>query len=150
MRQRAFTLVELLIAVAVILVVAAMSIAVFSNYRKSALLAEAKNKTLAEINLARSKTLGSEENSNYGIHFEENRIVLFKGSTYSSLDPDNKETPIPPGIRISLISLVPATSDVVFERLTGKAVSSGTITLEVIGDLPRSATIIIYSSGALE
>ena len=143
-----FTLLELLIAVGIIFILAAMGVAALSNYRTSAVIGEGREKILTELAGARAKTLGSEANAAYGIHFEETRVVMFKGNAYLAGDPENKETKLPPGVAITNIALGGG-AEVVFERLTGKALQAGTITLAATG-ASGGATITIYSSGIFE
>lgn len=148
MRVSGFTLLESLLAIGIIFILAAMGVAALSNYRKSAVIGEAREKILTELARARAKTLGSEANASYGIHFEETRVLMFKGALYSASDPENKETKLPPGVTIRTIALGGG-SEVVFERLTGKALAAGTITLTAAG-ASQDITITIYSSGAFE
>lgn len=147
--MRGFTLFEILIALAIVLLLAALAVAAFSSFRQNSLLKEARAKILSELSLARTQTLGAEGKSSWGVHFEETRLVRFKGSSYSAADPSNQEILLPLGAKISLISLGGA-QDVVFERLTGRTVSSGTIRLELNSNALASTTITIYASGIAE
>ena len=110
---------------------------------------EARAKVLSELSLARIQTLGAEGKSSWGVHFEETRLVRFKGSSYSASDPSNLEILLPAGAKIGLISLGGA-SEVIFERLTGRAASIGTIRIELTSDALASTTITIYASGLAE
>ena len=147
--MRGFTLFEILIALAIVLLLAVLAVAAFSDFRQNSLLKEARAKVLSELSLARTQTLGAEGKSSWGVHFEETRLVRFKGSSYSAVDPSNLEILLPVGARIGLISLGGA-SEVVFERLTGRTASVGTIRLELTSDALASTTITIYASGLAE
>lgn len=146
--REGFTLLEFLITVSIIFILALMGIAALSNYRKSAAIGEGREKILTALASARAKTLGSEANASYGIHFEETRVVMFRGGPYLPSDPENKETILPPGVTIRAVALGGG-ADVVFERLTGKALAAGTVMLTAAG-APQDITITIYSSGAFE
>ncbi|HBT81814.1 hypothetical protein A3B26_01625 [Candidatus Giovannonibacteria bacterium RIFCSPLOWO2_01_FULL_48_47] len=147
--MRGFTLLEILFALGIILVITALAVAAFSSFRQNSLLKEARAKVLSELSLARIQTLGAEGKSSWGVHFEETRLVRFKGSSYSASDPSNLEILLPAGAKIGLISLGGA-SEVIFERLTGRAASIGTIRIELTSDALASTTITIYASGLAE
>ncbi len=147
--MRGFTLLEILMVLAVVLVLATIATYALSNFKKNSLLTDAKTRALAELNLARSQTLGSESNSVYGVHFESSKIVRFKGAVYSSSDPLNQVFDLPAGATISSISLG-GPVDVTFERLTGRASASGVITVALLSDAAASATVTIHSSGIAE
>ncbi len=148
-KRAGFTLLEILVVLAVLFILASIVTFAISNFRKEALLTEAKTKALAELNLARSQTLGSDGNTVYGIHFEETKLVRFKGSTYSSSDPSNSDLILPPGVKASSISLG-GSEEVVFERLTGRALATGTVSFILTSDSSRLRTITIYASGIAE
>jgi len=144
-----FTFLELLIVFAVLFILATIVVYAASNFKKQALLTEAKTKALAELNLARSQTLGSEAKNNYGLHFESGKIVRFRGQSYSASDPLNEEILLPPGVLINAVSLG-GPVDIIFERLTGRASAAGTVTFQLASDDSKTAVITIYSSGAAE
>lgn len=144
-----FTLIELLISIAVIAVVAVLVVSGFSSFRESAQLSEAQSGILGVLRDARSKTLSSEKNTQYGVHFETSRAVLFSGSSYNAGSASNEPYILPPNTRISLINLG-GPIDVVFARLSGSASVSGIITIESISNTSKTKTIAILSSGAVE
>lgn len=147
--MRGFTLLEILIALAIVLLLAALAVAAFSSFRQNSLLKEARAKILSELSLARTQTLGAEGKSSWGVHFEETRLVRFKGSSYSTSDPSNQEILLPAGTKISSISLG-GSSEVIFQRLDGRTGNNGTLILQLVSDPAASTTIIIYASGLAE
>src|SRR3989344_1699955 len=78
-----FTLIELIIAVAIISVVGAISIPSFISLIKTPQLNNTSEEIMGTLRLAQNKTLSSEGNSQYGIYFNAgispNQYVLFKG-----------------------------------------------------------------------
>src|SRR3989344_2081389 len=116
-----------------------------SNFRRHALLSEVKNHALSELNLAKSQTLGSEGNAQYGVHFETLKIVRFKGAAYSASGPGNAIYELPTGVEISSVALG-GPAEVIFERLTGRASAAGTVTVSLLSDANASSTITIFSS----
>jgi len=144
------TLLEILVTLGILFVLATIGVGAVSNFRKHSLLDEARARVLAESNFARSQTLGSEENSAWGVHFEASRIVRFKGEVFLSADPSNREVLLPSGTKISSISLLGGSSDVVFERLTGRVANFGTITIELTSDSSQQVVITVHASGGTE
>ena len=144
-----FTLLEFLIAIGILVILASIVTYAISSFKKEALLKDAKAKILNELNLARSKTLASDENSLWGVHFEPTKIVRFKGPSYSLTSPSNTEILFLPEVRIASI-LLGGPVDLTFVRLTGRASVSGTVVVELVSDTSRIATITIYSSGIAE
>lgn len=147
--QIGFTLIELIISITIISIVVVLITSGFNSFRESSHLTEAHSAILGTLRDARSRTLSGEKNTQYGVHFETNRIVLFAGSSYDSGFSSNEVYNLPSLARISSINLGGAT-DVIFVRLTGSAPASGTITLQSIPNNSKIKTITIFSSGNTE
>ncbi|OGF69419.1 hypothetical protein A3H65_04225 [Candidatus Giovannonibacteria bacterium RIFCSPLOWO2_02_FULL_45_14] len=147
--NKGLTLLEILVAMAIILVLGTFAVLAFSNYSKNSLLGAARARVISEINYARSETLASENKSSWGVHFGSSQIVRFKGSSYSSSDPSNISINLPEGTTISSINLG-GSSEVIFERLTGRTVNTGSIKIELTSNSMSSTTINIYASGLAE
>lgn len=143
------TLLESLIGIAIVVVLITLIWSGFSSFRESAQLNEAHSVILGMLREARSRTLSSEKNTQYGVHFEPTQIVLFGGSSYNSGSASNEPYAFPPLARISSINLG-GPMDVVFARLIGNASVSGTITIESVSNISKTKTITILSSGNIE
>lgn len=146
---RAFSLIELLIAAAIFVLLGAIGLASLNLIKKERLLSSSADRVLDVLRLAQNKTLASEGASSYGVRFETHKFIFFAGNAFSSSSPDNQEFPIIEGILIGEINLGGG-SDVVFERLSGNASSSGSIVLEVDGDASKNKTIYIEPSGTMD
>jgi len=146
---KGFTLLEILISIAVISIVSVLVVSGFSSFRESAQLNEAQSQILGIFRDARNRTLSSEKNTQYGVHFETSRVVLFSGSSYNSDLPSNEPYLFPFLTRISSISLG-GPVDIVFARLTGATSASGTVTIESISNTAKTKIITILSSGIAE
>lgn len=147
--MKGFSLLEILISIAVISVVSVLVVSGFSSFRESAQLNEAQSQILGNLRDARNRTLSSQKNTQYGVHFEASRIVLFSGSSYSAGSSLNEPHLFPPITRISSISFG-GPIDIVFARLTGAASASGTVTIESISNTSKTKIITILSSGIAE
>lgn len=120
---------------------------VFLGFRAQRLLGGSASKIVSMFAQARSRTVGSEGLSQFGMHIENTKAVLFKGSSYSEGAPDNEEFVLNKALEISAINLEGGASDVVFEKISGKASASGSITLSSRNDVSSAKTIIIEKTG---
>lgn len=144
-----FTFIEVLIIIAVIGI---LSVSVFSVYREfnnSRSLEVSVQNVASLLKEARSLTLSSKDDSVYGVHLEEDRAVLFKGTTYSTSSADNVEY-IVSGLVTATSTLTGGGNDVVFERLTGETTTFGTTTLWLTSDASSTKNIIIKETGIIE
>jgi len=148
--RKGFTLLEVMIVVAIIMIIAFLSIPAFSRLRSAALLDQAHADSLSALSEARSLTLSSKGGTNYGVHFETTKVVRFTGTTYATTSASNVAYQFDPRVRIRQISLSAAGPDLYFKRLTGEASKTGTVVLEVVADSSRRATTTISASGIIE
>lgn len=146
--MESFTLIEVLIVIAVIFILSFIVFSSYFSFRSQTEVNSGAQEVLNVLRLAQSKTLASEAASNYGVHFEQEKIVLFKGIIYSAVDPNNKvydfsqvEAPL------SDISLNGGGNEVVFERITGYTANYGTVKIQSKRDSNKFLFIKIESSG---
>lgn len=145
--MHAFSLIELIISIAIVAVISVAGIVSFSNTNREEALQLETGKVLSLLEKARAETLSGKSGIAYGVHFEESRAVLFSGSVYSSTDPRNTAQTLHPEIRISSISLAGGGSNVLFSRLSGATAQSGTVRLSARSNANASSTITIASTG---
>ncbi|HEY4515004.1 MAG TPA: hypothetical protein VJJ22_02490 [Candidatus Paceibacterota bacterium] len=140
-------MIELVFAVLILVLLSTAVLSVL-KYRDRAFVERFSQETMSQLNLARTRTLASDQDSVYGVHFEEYKTVLFKGSTYSPTAPTNEVSKIGPMVHISSISLKSG-SDVVFSRLTGEVANYGSVTLEATNKGSKQQIINITPSGLI-
>ena len=99
------------------------------------------------INEARVKTVSSEDYSRFGVRFEANRAVFFKGDVFAEPNPSNIETLLSPLVEISDISLNGGGVDIVFQKLTGKTGNYGSLRVRLKSDNNKYKTISVKSTG---
>lgn len=126
--QNGFTLFEITIVVAVLVILGSIIFVSFARFRERSQLDTTVREILAALRLAQSKTLASEGNYTYGVHFQSDRIVLFRGTSYDSATTTNETTRITTSVSIST-ALTGGGADIIFDRITGATAESGTITL---------------------
>ena len=144
-----FTLIEVLVVIAISTILTAVSIAGLREFSNKSGHKTAAHTVLGALEEAHARTLSSEGDIAYGVHFETNMVVVFEGTSYTAGDPDNDEHPLPSRTSITNIS-IGGGSEIYFERLSGDASPSGTITVALTSNPATSKTITIYSSGLSE
>src|SRR3989344_8298077 len=135
------TLMELLVAIGILLVLFALSIRTFQGVNSGKALDTEAERIVTQLNEARSLTLSSKYASQYGVHFASSSITLFQGAIYNAASATNTTELLNSLVRISQIDLTEGGSDVVFQRLTGVAMQSGSLTLSLQSDASASKTI---------
>lgn len=142
-----FTLIEIIIAIFIMVFLFSASILYYFATNESTKLSTATQDIISNIKLAKNRTVASLASSSYGLHFENSQYVMFRGVSYSVSDPNNIFYAVPAGIEIANISLEGGGVNVMFNRITGRVVSNGSIDVRVISDTSKSKTITIPVSG---
>lgn len=145
--MKGFTILETVISLAIFLILAVIIIFSFSPFRNNQELTNSVQETINLLNLARSKTLSSENSFQYGVHFESSQIILFRGESFSESSPDNIVVALSSLTEISAINLNGGGNNLVFQRLTGKTNNYGTITLRIKSDISKIKIIDVKNTG---
>lgn len=147
--QRGITLLEVLVVISIIGIILAIALPQFSKIRNTQILKGAGEEIVAMLSKARSQTLSSLNSSEYGVHFEVNRIILYKGTSYESTDAENSTIDITSPVTISNISLSNGATDVYFNRLNGMPSQTGYIVISISSDESLTKTISISATGSI-
>src|SRR3990172_3802105 len=89
MKYKGFTVLEILVAISIITLVVTIITISFSKLNSAQALYKSADLVASVLDEARSLTLSSKGDSQYGIYFEDSQATLFKGAIYSPADPDN-------------------------------------------------------------
>lgn len=143
------TLIEILVILSIFLIITFITIISFSKIRDSEALDKSVLQIVSVMEDARSLTLGSSDDSVYGVYIETTQVTLFKGASYSAGDPNNKIFVLNKGVNISNIVLSDGGSSVVFSRLTGKSNQTGTTTITSLADQNKQKFIFIQKTGLI-
>jgi len=141
------TFFELLIVVGILAILTVMAFPAFQLFRGESDLNEATEESINSLRLAQNKTLASEGASNYGVHFESDKFVLFKGVNYDHLAPDNDVHNLRKPLEIYEINLAGGGSEIVFDRVLGTTAQFGSVSLRLKADISKTRTIYIENSG---
>ena len=146
--RQGFTLVEVVVVAAIGAILTAILISSLPKLNASQALNGDALLVASIIRQARSQTLASKDASAYGVHFENTRVVLFKGLSYSANDSLNISSSLHSLIIISNVALTGG-SDVVFQRLTGETAESGSVTLALVDNPTITKVISISGMGVV-
>jgi len=149
-KNSGFTLIELLVVISLFLIIAVLTITSFHFFEVKSVLDRTTKEIISTLELARNRTLASEEDSRWGVYFEQDKLILFKGAIY---DPEsiNKEiNDISKRLEIYNIDLFDNSNEVVFTRLLGETNNFGKIGIRIKNSNPeQNKTIHIENSGSI-
>lgn len=142
-----FSAIELLIVIGLLGLFASIVSVSFSGFQNSSVLMVETENMVSFLSKARTDTLSSKNDTVYGVHFEIDRAILFDGSSYVPLDPDNVTVELNPKVIVTNILLNGGGSDIVFKRLNGTTDAYGTISIALATATTTERTITIYATG---
>lgn len=146
--SRGFTLIEVLIAVAIMAILGLIALSAYNTLTKQVDLDSTSQSIISTLQLARSQTLASEGDTRYGVHFDSGQYVLFAGDTYTAGDPANKVYPLSSS-EIYLVNLNGGGNEVIFDRIRGTTSQDGSISLRLTETPSRTITIAVDTQGGV-
>lgn len=143
--NKGISVVELLIVFAVLAVIFLIMLPQFSKIREQQVVKSAVGDILSSLNKARSQTLSSLNSSEYGVHFQSDRVIIFRGAVFSAGDANNETiniiTPASiTNVTLNLVSAIPG--EIYFNRLSGSPSKTGAVTIST----PNYSKIITISA----
>ncbi len=142
MKPRAFTLIEMLLSIAVIAILAAIMTPVFLSFQTRNDIDVASMAVTRSVYRAQQLARSGEGDSTWGVNLSSGAVTIFKGTTYAGRDVNYDEIfSIPNNITLT------GTSSVVFSKMYGLPSASSTITLTSVNNETR--IVNINAKGAL-
>lgn len=148
--KKGFSLLELIIVVGIMAILGAITIFSLISMNNAELVSRDVFQVRSLLDRARSQTLSAKDDSQYGVHFTQTSVTLFKGSAYSPSDPENYVFNLDDRVLISSFVFSGQGNDVVFYRLTGETSVSGTVTFILKKDPSKTKTITISKTGIIQ
>ena len=151
--QKGFSIIELLIVLAILMILLAISIPNITSLVKNPQVKNTSEEVVNILKLAQNKTLSSDGNSQYGVYFEitasPHQYILFKGSSFATRDTAyDKIYSVPTVIEFSTINLGGG-NEIVFNRVTGTTQNTGNISVRLKDDTSQTKTIYIDNFGGI-
>lgn len=148
-KNKGITIIEILIIIAIIGIISSIVLLNLSKFRQEQSLKNTTSDVVSLLNKARQNTLSSLNSTNYSVHFETDRAVLFSGLIYSPSNSTNEPIIFSSGVIIPSNGInIGGGSEVTFERLTGDTIG-GTIILQLTSDSAAQKTININKVGII-
>ncbi len=147
--EKGITAAEVLIAISVLVILALITFPRLSDMRETQALKNAEEETVSMLHDAKSRSLASVNSSEYGVHFDPDKVIIFTGKTYNPNASDNVVTSLVSPASITNVTLGGVSSssgDLYFERLTGIPSQAGSIT---ISNSSSSKVVSISVTGAI-
>jgi len=145
-QSEGFTILEILVVVGIIVILTGIALGAYNNFSKQVDLDVTTQGILSTLRDARSRTLASEGETVYGVHFETDKYTLFAGSVYDASASANKVQDLT-STEIYSISLTGGGSEVLFDRIRGTTDQYGSLGLRLVDNPSRTQTITIDSGG---
>lgn len=149
-----FTLLEILIAIAIFAIILGIAIVATRSFSDTVNLDNAGKIIGTNVKLAKMRSIGALNDTNYGVHFGSNSVVVFAGDTFDVNDPTNKVVNLSEDVEIYNISLaeypVGSGSNMVFNRLTGTTNNHGTIKIRLVKNPSEEKQIVINEEGQID
>jgi len=136
--MKGFTLLEVLLSIAIISGMAAFSIPVYQSFQVKNDLDLAVSKTIQTLGRAQMLSQGVDGDVTWGIKIQTGSITLFKGISFNTRDVSFDEiSVISQSITLAPLSL----NEIIFNKLSGEPQSQGTITLTSTNNETKTITI---------
>ncbi len=145
--KNGFSVIEVMIAVAVVGILAALGFSHLTAANERKALALDVEKVLSVLATARGQTLAGKEGFSYGVHFEDRKIVLFRGTIYNAGEVTNKIYSFADGVHLASTALVGGGAEVMFNKLTGTTEQSGTLTIALLRDATLTKVVTVFATG---
>lgn len=147
LHNKGFTMIEIMIVVGLLMIFGSLALVSFQVSRNTRDLTAATQNVLSVLRLAQARTLSGENDSVWGVHLEQNQIVLFRGPTFAGA-PFVEPYDLSSSIELVTIALNGGGSDVIFNRITGTTDQNGTFVLRVAATPTLYISLTVDASGA--
>jgi len=148
--MRAFTLIELLIVMAVMVILAVATIPIYGNLQVSSQLNDASSEIIQFLRTAQQESMARYNTAAHGVKLQADRYILYQGSTHALRDSDyDRETILDSSMELSWsLSGTGQSDEVNFSKGLGMPDMTGTITLT--HDVQGTRIISVNSYGKVE
>lgn len=146
---KGFSLLEILVVLGVMLALISVILYSLGNFRDKESLNGSVQGAVAILEEARELTLSGKEASSFGVHFQNDKIVRFKGGVYNPNDSANVVMFFDPLVSVNQIALNGGAVDVVFAKLTGETSAYGTVTIVLVSNPAEYKTVSISRIGLI-
>lgn len=134
-----FTLIELLLVVALMFILASSSTAFYSRFLIQNSVIAIQDQVIGNLRKAQTNAMAGKQNSNWGVYVASGAIILFSGDSYAA-----RNTALDERSAYANSVAVSGPTEIVFSKVSGIPNTSGTISISGQG---TSKSVIINSQG---
>jgi prepilin-type N-terminal cleavage/methylation domain-containing protein len=153
--KQGVTLIELIIAISILSIVTALSIVSYNKWQQQVFLTNQVDELKSAISKTQQLAVASAQDTNWGVHFEDTQYIIFAGSSYNEVDPDNEIHNLQ---GVTIVDYATTLSDgiggygpdLIFNKFTGQTNNTGTLSLMPTTNAEITQTITIYEVGQLD
>ncbi len=128
--KKSATILEIVIAISIILLLAAISVPAMQTMKKTNLLNQGVQTIISTVRTAQSRTTTSQNLSVWGLYFATDSIVLFEGSSLSTATT-TETFKMPDNVFMESINLISGTSEIYFLRPQGRPNTYGNVVISL-------------------
>lgn len=140
-KKSGLTLIELLLVMGIVIIIGVFASRDLTQQIAQGYFTNTVERIVRTLRTAQNYSFSGREDSSWGVHYEQGKIVLFKGTSYAGRDAAfDAEISIPVSVDIS------GWSDVYFDRLRGIPSATPNILVESFG---RAGVISVGSEGLI-
>lgn len=130
--SQGFTLVEMLLTMAIVMILVVIAVPVFGNLQVTSQITEAEDRLRQTFRLAQTRSIAGLNNASHGVYIDinigaEDNIVLYQGDSYATRDSTYDR--VEEISDIMFLSTSVFGNDINFARPTGIPSATGTITI---------------------
>lgn len=147
--QKGMTLLEIVVVVSIFGILVSVVLPQLSRMKENQVIKNTTGDIVSALHNAQSQSLASVNSLEYGVHFQSDKVIVFKGETFSSGAQDNVVLNITSPSSISNVTLAGVSStsgDIYFQHLSGAPSKIGTVTISTTS---ISKIITISATGAV-
>lgn len=149
--SKAFTFIEILIAIGIIVLIIGLTIPAFHYFQSESALNNNAREIISALRLVQAKTVASEAEDSWGVYFNADSYILFKGTSFLARDPAyDKNYQLSKRAEIHEISLAGSDSEIVFERISGATFNYGSVSLRLKAEQDKTRQVYISPTGQIQ
>lgn len=143
MRKKGFTLIEMLLSVALLGIIGGLSVPLYQSFQNKNQLSVAANTAAQTIRRAQVLAQANDGDSSWGVYMQQGSITLFRGDEFNARDAAFDEE-----IDIATSLSISGEQEYVFEKASGELDSSGVTTFS--GPAGNQQELQINSEGIID
>lgn len=152
--NKGISILELIMVFSIVGLLIALIIPNLANFKKEQTLKNTTEEIVSLLNKAKLDSNSFLDGSVYSVYFTNDKVVYFKGTSYSASDPKNITIFLNSSIEIPVVGGVNLTNSInqntiTFPQLTEDVNGYGTIILRMTSDSTRQKVITINKLGSI-